>query len=568
MADTDLTTDGASGAGGELDRAPIARITVTAGTQVVSRGTGTLVAPKLVLSALHVVANRRTDPPEPYAGDLALEFPGFTTKGTILTGNWDKTADWVLIECADDPPNTKPMRLAALQESKREWQSFGFPDANARDGLMLTGTVMQCEGELEGTRAHQLFSPQAAAGAGGRVKGMSGAPVIIDGALIGVMRFALMENDRTEMGTLYACPVAAVGAKVPTLAASPLPKVQQVRLTDRVLAVAARTAGWEIGAFAGALVVIAGTVFALSQLHVPSSELVGSVETKDVQFTIPASAKVPFHTVNRDLLFLRSLDADGIASLTLPDEGGRRRKSVETTEAHFREPSDGAAGQLALDLGRPLPKGAHVVLHRTDAGRFRLRIDSLREPVTVQFNSSVQFSGDRAQWDPLGVSSLDSALMQPAEGEPLRTEFELERKTVARLDSTLQVSDMGFFDRQQTADRKFVRVPTIVTGKLHLDGPGGLEQVLSSGDSLLFGGEGVHADTITFSDSGAIRVSFSGRVTHLLVAGGEEKLQRNLMPTWLERFREKSNLPIALIVAAALVMCLAYLLVRWRRRLA
>ena len=140
---------------GELDLAPIARIEVRSGTQLVSRGTGTLVAPRLVLSALHVVANRRIDPPQPYPGELTLDFPDFTTTGAILAGAWDRATDWVLIECSEAPPAT-PMRLAALKESKRDWQSFGFADANARDGLLLTGTVMQCDGKLEGTRAHRV----------------------------------------------------------------------------------------------------------------------------------------------------------------------------------------------------------------------------------------------------------------------------------------------------------------------------------------------------------------------------------------------------------------------------
>ena len=72
-------------------------------------GTGTLVAPRLVLSALHVVANRRTDPPQPYPGELTLDFPDFTTTGAILAGAWDRATDWVLIECSEAPPAT-PMR--------------------------------------------------------------------------------------------------------------------------------------------------------------------------------------------------------------------------------------------------------------------------------------------------------------------------------------------------------------------------------------------------------------------------------------------------------------------------
>jgi len=72
------------------------------------------------------------------------------------------------------------------------------------------GTVEDTSADLEGSPAFQLYSKQAAAGDGAPVKGLSGAPVIIDDAVVGVLRFALMKEGRTVAGTVYACPVTAL----------------------------------------------------------------------------------------------------------------------------------------------------------------------------------------------------------------------------------------------------------------------------------------------------------------------------------------------------------------------
>ncbi len=60
-------------------RGAIARIAIESEGREVSRGTGFLVAPGLVLTALHVVADRHTDPPAFYPGALTLAFPGHTS---------------------------------------------------------------------------------------------------------------------------------------------------------------------------------------------------------------------------------------------------------------------------------------------------------------------------------------------------------------------------------------------------------------------------------------------------------------------------------------------------------
>ena len=190
-------------------REAICRIDVLQDTGSVSRGTGTLVSPDLVLTALHVVADRNASPPEPYPGKIQLTFPNFQTEAVIHENLMDPAADWVLLKCLV-PPKVEPVSLGRLKQSGVDWETYGFPDANPRDGMVQTGRVEAWDGVLAGVTALQLFSEEAAAGNGAPVKGLSGAPVFVGTWLVGHMRFALMQDGRTIAGTLYACPITTL----------------------------------------------------------------------------------------------------------------------------------------------------------------------------------------------------------------------------------------------------------------------------------------------------------------------------------------------------------------------
>lgn len=197
-------------------RAAICRIDVIRDGETRSRGTGTLVAPGIVLTALHVVADRKTSPPTPHPGLLVLTFPDHKTEARIHGDDLNPNDDWVLLQC-EAPPPVPPVPMGRLSQRGVDWETYGWPDANSRDGMTLTGTVENCEGELEAVTALQLFSKEAAAGAGAKVSGLSGAPVVVDDWLVGHLRFALMQEGRTEAGTIYACPAAAVAKRCPTV---------------------------------------------------------------------------------------------------------------------------------------------------------------------------------------------------------------------------------------------------------------------------------------------------------------------------------------------------------------
>ena len=96
----------------QIIRDAIARIDVMQAGKSISRGTGTLVGEGLVLTAFHVIADRRQDPPAAlYPGEITLTFPNFTTKATLHGIYWDRIADWALLKCEEAPP-ARPVPLA------------------------------------------------------------------------------------------------------------------------------------------------------------------------------------------------------------------------------------------------------------------------------------------------------------------------------------------------------------------------------------------------------------------------------------------------------------------------
>jgi tetratricopeptide (TPR) repeat protein len=212
-------------------RNAIARIEVIENQRILSRGTGFLVADGLALTALHVVADRTKELLTPYPGEIVLSFPNLRTKAVIDQNHWDRAADWALLHCeaplsAANSPH--PLAVAELREEGVEWETYGFPEAESVDGMVMRGRIANRLGTLEGSRAVQLFTEEAAAGQGARVRGLSGGPVLVRSgprqAVVGLLRFSLMEEHfQTVAGTLYACPISSVLEKTGKLLPLPDP---------------------------------------------------------------------------------------------------------------------------------------------------------------------------------------------------------------------------------------------------------------------------------------------------------------------------------------------------------
>ena len=219
-------------------RAAVARITCDGGV----RGTAFLIDPQHALTALHVVADRRARPPLLYSG-VQLDFSGHLTAATVVDGAYDADADFALLrlhspprDAAGNPVVPLPLddlgedELQLAEQSGRalQFHSRGFPDANPDDGLDIGGQVRTTLGQVSGVRALQLFSSEAAAGTGAPVSGLSGAPVFCAGAVVGLLRTAILDGENRSMaGALFACPAATV---LRALAQAGTPPLQLARL--------------------------------------------------------------------------------------------------------------------------------------------------------------------------------------------------------------------------------------------------------------------------------------------------------------------------------------------------
>jgi hypothetical protein len=168
------------------------------------------------------VADRLVQPPVIKRGTIRVTFDGHVTSALLHPVLWDREADWILLECKD-PPSAPYIPLSDYQTDSADWRSFGYPDGAVRNGMFQSGVIESDDAPLDGKSVLQLRSWQGLAGP--KVKGWSGAPVMVAGVAIGHLRSAAMDQDgRNEAGTLWACKAADVysrGKSIVAYKASP-----------------------------------------------------------------------------------------------------------------------------------------------------------------------------------------------------------------------------------------------------------------------------------------------------------------------------------------------------------
>ncbi len=196
------------------------------------RGTAFLIAEQHALTALHVVADRHASQPVPL-GPILLHFPSHTVLADLIAA--DRQADFALLRLAHIPRDAaqkplsplSPLALLPLSEADLSpgpvsWLSFGFPEARP-EGLWVSGQVRSTLSQVGGSAAIQLFSEEAAAGRGAPLSGLSGAPVFVDGAVAGLLRWATLdEGGNSVAGSVFACPVDAIKTKLTELSVVPV----------------------------------------------------------------------------------------------------------------------------------------------------------------------------------------------------------------------------------------------------------------------------------------------------------------------------------------------------------
>lgn len=210
-----------------VDRTHVLRIEFPGSAGEQPRGTGFLIEHGRMVTALHVVADRARNPVVFYPGPMTLRTATLNAVGrfdfndielkALAPLRWDRDEDWVLLEVpADLQAAVLPHAPAKEVTAGAQWTIYGFPDANPDDGCALGGQLRTKAAAFRDVQVLQLFSAEAAAGDGMPVAGISGAPVVIDGRVIGLMRSGLCNQERpsdisrSEAGTLFACPIEVV----------------------------------------------------------------------------------------------------------------------------------------------------------------------------------------------------------------------------------------------------------------------------------------------------------------------------------------------------------------------
>lgn len=204
-------------------RRAVARIEVkSADGELIARGTGVLVAPDLVLTARHIVADEQSDRLRPLGAQIEVRFPDRRVEATLVERWHDRHADWALLRC-DGAAGAAPIPLGGELAADDSWETYGFPRAYP-DGRPLDGRVIAPRRALGTADCIVLHSAFAATGNGDPAPGLAGAPVVVGGALVGILRRSALPKGETIDGTLYACPIDLVVRQ----ASDALPRLERV----------------------------------------------------------------------------------------------------------------------------------------------------------------------------------------------------------------------------------------------------------------------------------------------------------------------------------------------------
>ena len=180
------------------------------------RGTAFFVGNDLFLTALHVVAVVPKGGSSPHfrEGKIQLTFENKKCEAEVVSEGWSVSDDWVLLRCSERPP-VEPFSLHELTESPVNFWTHGYSNRQPIDGMTYDGRVLDHRSLLKGRPVLQLFSDQIAAehtvenSREYPVGGLSGAPVVVDGSVVGVTRFVLGVK-HPQAGTFYATPISKI----------------------------------------------------------------------------------------------------------------------------------------------------------------------------------------------------------------------------------------------------------------------------------------------------------------------------------------------------------------------
>lgn len=202
-------------AGLEAARQAIGRVEVETPNGWSTAGTAFIVADRIALTALHVVADRSA-PQIQARGSIRILFGAVGVTAEIRT--WDVESDWALLTL--DRSGGTPLRMSrTLPWEEKQWWTFGYPRLNDREGIAASFDLRDPNAPYDRGTAISLRSDDLK---GTEVRGLSGAPLLRGDAVYGVFRSNL-EEARKSFGYLYATPVREIVDRVDPVSAAPNP---------------------------------------------------------------------------------------------------------------------------------------------------------------------------------------------------------------------------------------------------------------------------------------------------------------------------------------------------------
>ena len=182
-----------------------------------AQGTGYLVRPDRLVTCAHVVRSVGI------GGNVQAQFIGNAQVVDATVECLDDTADWAILKLPSLVDGTQNLPIFSASTVGARWLAFGYPATAGEHGIALGGVVRDPAGKDSlGRPAVQLFCDEAAAARGAVLGGASGSPVISGGRIIGHLRRLLPdEDDRAQLGMLFACPSLAYQSALPAVSKVP-----------------------------------------------------------------------------------------------------------------------------------------------------------------------------------------------------------------------------------------------------------------------------------------------------------------------------------------------------------
>lgn len=144
-----------------------------------SQGTAYLIAPTLLATCHHVVANAGE------GGPVTLTTASGASVQAVVA-KLVKETDCAILSLDQPIDGMDPLPLAGDCSERAVWDGFGFPGIAGQGGMPFFGKVLDPKSTDDiGRPMITLYSDMVAAGMAAAINGLSGGPVVVDGAVIG-----------------------------------------------------------------------------------------------------------------------------------------------------------------------------------------------------------------------------------------------------------------------------------------------------------------------------------------------------------------------------------------------